>query len=48
MHGGRLFDSLSMEGTQGTNDVSGKKSILCPLIVGRQHVKARRSENMDD
>jgi len=29
--GGWLFDSFSMEGTQGTNDVSGKESIFVPL-----------------
>ena len=39
-----------MEGTQGTNDVSGKESIFCtPLIVGMlEHIKARRSGNVDD
>ena len=29
--GGWLFDLLSMEGNQGTNDVSGKESIFVPL-----------------
>ena len=48
--GGWLFDSFSMEGTQGTNDVEWEREHFCaPLIVGREeHVKAWRRGNVDD